>query len=284
MISARFATQNSFGRKKLRLPAKKIADYCKAVTALQDKADLTPEELKDLYNKIEADKELSKNEPHHTETDESEYQHLLDDLQREADERGWGKIDSDEFGKENVDSDNNGDSNSSVDPNNNDDSNSNNDLTAEQIRGLTQGDISKLTPEQAAAYLEKLGIKDGGVIKDANNISVLLLLEKAGIDVKIAQNTHESVSDQWIQGKISGVQQDKDGKISYSVDCTAHGSQKNKYNFVQKEKGSSKYTVTVKEFGQGVKLADPDTASVEYEYDSGAGHLKRNGYRFTTEL
>ena len=203
---------------------------------------------------------------------------------------------ADEFGKENVDSDNNGDSNSSVDPNNNgdsnssvdpnnnDDSNSNNDLTAAQIRGLTQGDISKLTPEQAAAYLEKLGIKDGGVIKDVNNISVLLLLEKAGIDVKIAQNTHESVSDQWIQGKISGVQQDKDGKISYSVDCTAHGSQKNKYNFVQKEKGSSKYTVTVKEFGQGVKLADPDTASVEYEYDSGAGHLKRNGYRFTTEL
>lgn len=38
MISARFATQNSFGRKKLRLPAKKIADYCER-TIKMDKKD-----------------------------------------------------------------------------------------------------------------------------------------------------------------------------------------------------------------------------------------------------
>ena len=267
----------------------KIAEYGEDVTALLgDKDNLTPAKLKELYNKIKADKDLSKNEPHHTTTDQKEYQHLLDDLQRAADAKGWGDIDSDDFGKENVDTNHNTDpvnNNGGADNNGNvNDSNNNNDLTADQIRGLTQEDISKLTPEQAAEYLKKLGIEDGGVIKDANNISVLLLLEKAGIDVKIAQNTHESVTDQWIQGKISGVQQDKDGKISYSVDCTAHGSQKNKYKFEQKEKDSPKYKVTVTEFGQGAKYAKNDVTSVEYEYDSASGHLKRYGYKFTTEL
>ena len=161
---------------------------------------------------------------------------------------------------------------------------SNGNLTADQIKGLTKDDISKLTPDQAKQLLEKLGITDGGVVKDANNISVLRLLEKAGIDVKLAQNTDTtSVIDQWIQGKISGVQEDKDGKISYSVDCTKHGSQKNKYNFVQKDKGSNTYTVTVKEFGQGAKYAKPGTTSVEYTYDASAGHLKRKGFKFTTE-
>ena len=272
----------------------KIADYGKDVTALQNKADLTPQELKELYNKIKADKELSKNEPHHATTDEAEYQHLLDDLKALAKAHNWGEdIESDDFGKK-TNPDDNTDPNNNTDPVNNNggaDNNgavngtgNNNDLTADQIRGLTRDDISKLTPEQAAEYLKKLGIENGGVIKDANNISVLLLLEKAGIDVKIAQNTHESVTDQWIQGKISGVQQDKDGKISYSVDCTAHGSQKNKYKFEQKEKDSPKYKVTVTEFGVGAKLAKNDVTSVEYEYDSASGHLKRNGYKFTTEL
>ncbi len=260
----------------------KIVDYGDKVNELLDKKDnLKPDELKTLYNQIKKSLEESKTEGHHDKTDPKDYENWLDVLKDIAERRGWGDIESEDFGKDVTQID---DENETETPENKTGSNPE-DLTVDQIKGLTNEEISKLTPEQAKALLEKLGIKDGGVIKDANNISVLLLLEKAGIDVKIAENTDTtSVTDHWIQGKISGVQQDKDGKISYSVDCTAHGSQKNKYNFNQKSKDSPLYTVTVKEFGEGARYAKDDVKSVEYEYDSASGHLKRNGYKFTTEL
>lgn len=269
----------------------KIVDFGDKVNDAIVNKDLKPEDLKTLYDQIKKAQEESKTEGHHDKTDPDDYQNWLDVLKNEAARRGWGDIESDTFGKDLIDPNNNTDTDpvdvtNSEDTGNTDNNNSDiNGLTPDQIRSLTKPDISKLTPEQATELLKELGIEDGGVIKDANNISVLLLLEKAGIDVKIAQNTDKtSVIDQWIQGKISGVQQDKDGKISYSVDCTKHGSQKNKYNFTQNEKGSNKYTVTVKEFGQGAKYAKAGVTSVEYTYDASKGHLTRNGYKFTTEL
>ena len=258
----------------------KIVDYGKKVNELRKKEDLQPAELKALYDQIKTSQEESRTEGHHDNTDPDDYQNWLNGLKDEAIKRGWGDIESEDFGK-GIDPE---DKNDEVETPENRTGNNPGDLTLEQIKSLTNPYIAGLTPEQAAEYLKKLGIEDGAVIKDANNISVLLLLEKAGIDVKIAQNTHESVTDQWIQGKISGVQQDKDGKISYSVDCTAHGSQKNKYKFEQKENDSPKYKVTVTEFGEGAKYANNDVTSVEYEYDSASGYLKRYGYKFTTEL
>ena len=276
----------------------KLAAHVESVkTLFADDEKLTPENLKELYNKIKADRKLSENEPHHKKTDLKEYDSLLGALNDKAKAKGWGDIGSDDYGKdiktpvvetpENKDKKDPSDTKGAITgseeklttPGGID------KLTAEQIRSLKQDEISKLSPEDAKKLLEKLGITEGEVIKDANNITVLLLLEKAGIDVKVAQNTDtESVTDQWIQGKISDVKVDKDGKISYTVDCAQNGSQKNKYNFVQQEKDSNKYIVTVKEFGEGAKYAKPDTKSVEYTYDASKGHLTRNGYKFTTGL
>lgn len=300
----------------------KLVDFGEKVNDAITNKDLKPNDLKTLYDQIKKAQNDSKTEGHHDKTDPNDYQNWLDVLKNEAARRGWGDIESADFGKTGTQPTpvTTPTQNQTPTPNPTPVQNQTpnptpavnpqgtqnqpvggagtaqeqisvngkpvniNDLTNDQIKGLTKDDISKLTPDQAKQLLEKLGITDGGVVKDVNNISVLRLLEKAGIDVKLAQNTDTtSVIDQWIQGKISGVQEDKDGKISYSVDCTKHGSQKNKYNFVQKDKGSNTYTVTVKEFGQGAKYAKPGTTSVEYTYDASAGHLKRKGFKFTTE-
>ncbi len=274
----------------------KLVDYGAKVNEILSKTDLTPKELKTLYNQIKDAQDKSRTEAHHKDTDPKDYQNWLDVLKGEASKRNWGDIESNDFGTAPINhtpstppSPHVVTTPSSVVENphketGNIEDNRTKDLTPEKIKGLSNEEISKLTPEEATEALKKLGIEDGGVIKDANNIKVLLLLEKAGIDVKIAQNTDTtSVIDQWIQGKISGVQY-KDGKISYSVDCTKHGSQKNKYNFVQKENGSNKYTITVKEFGKNAKYAKSDVISAEYTYDASKGYLTRNGYKFTTEL
>ena len=263
----------------------KLADHVASVkTLFADEQNLTPDTLKELYNKIKTDMESSKEEPHHTTTDLREYESLLNILNDKAKAKGWGEIESEDFGKSS--------SAATTDPAATDpaatpatpNEETLDNLTVDQINDLKKDDISKLTPDNAKKLLEKLGITEGEVIKDANNITVLLLLEKAGIDVKIAQNTDESVKDEWILGKISNVNVDEDGKISYLVDCSKNGTQKNKYKFAQQEKDSNKYTVTVKKFGEGTTYAKSDTKSVEYTYDATKGHLTRNGYKFTTEL
>ncbi len=305
----------------------KLANYTREITNLRAKEDLTPDELKNLYNRILADRKLSESDPNHKSTDLPEYDAMLQGLKNDGIARGWGDITTDEFGKKpngseddgNVDGADDTDGAGDVDGADDADDAGNagnvngggaadvvdngdpagnvsedeitvggkktkiDDMTPDQIKGISDSDIKNLTPEQAGKLLKKLGIEDGGVVKDANNITVLLLLEKAGIDVKFAENTHESVTDNWIQGKITNVKKDKDGKISYSVDCTKHGTQKNIYNFVQKEENSNTYKVTIKEMGEGVNYADQNVKEVEYTYDSSKGYLTRNGYKFTTK-
>ena len=79
---------------------RKLANHVESVkNLLGDAENLTPDKLKDLYNKIKADKELSQDEPNHKTTDNSEYNSLLDALKKKAEALGWGDIESSDFGK-----------------------------------------------------------------------------------------------------------------------------------------------------------------------------------------
>ena len=77
----------------------KLANYVGEITELKKKENLTPAELKDLYNRILADKKLSEEEPNHRTTDLKEYNALLEGLKNYGKERGWGDITTDDFGK-----------------------------------------------------------------------------------------------------------------------------------------------------------------------------------------
>ncbi len=78
----------------------KLADHVASVkTLFADEQNLTPDKLKELYNKIKTDMESSKDEPHHTTTDLKEYESLLNILNDKAKAKGWGEIESEDFGK-----------------------------------------------------------------------------------------------------------------------------------------------------------------------------------------
>ena len=77
----------------------KLVDYGKNVNDLIKNKDTKPADLKALYDKIKQSQTDSKTEKHHKATDPSDYQNWLDILKTEAEKRGWGDLDSDDFGK-----------------------------------------------------------------------------------------------------------------------------------------------------------------------------------------
>lgn len=114
--------------------------------------------------------------------------------------------------------------------NNGDNINSLQDLEA----NMTPDAINQLTPDKAKEILDKLGYIDAdGVGKMSANYKVLLLLQKAGVNVKCVQGTAD---DPLIAGKISNVQLDSaTNKVSYDVDASSYPSASYKYKYSFKQ-------------------------------------------------
>lgn len=104
----------------------------------------------------------------------------------------------------------------------------------QDLEKMSPEDIGKLTADKAKEILNNLGYIDAdGVGKMSANYKVLLLLQKAGINVKCVQGT---AADPLIAGKISNVQLDSTtNKVSYDVDASSYpnASYKYKYSFKQ---------------------------------------------------
>lgn len=281
----------------------KLIDFGKKVNAAQGNKNLTAKELKTLYDEIKAAQTASKDEAHHKKTDPSDYQNWLDNLKLLAKAKGWGDPESADFGK----TANNDDAAQDVGKKPADANDANvtnagkkpaaaanaddagkvtdtNNLTPEQILALTKDQIDKLTDAQAKDLLKKLGIEEDSPVKSDMliNRTALRLLAKAGIRVKVANNTNSLCTDNYIWGTISEVSDDEEQPISYKVNCNNDKSkQKNTYKFVQKAKGEKAFKVTVDQIASGVRLTNSSVTEVVYS-DTGDGYLKRDGRPFTT--
>ena len=106
-----------------------------------------------------------------------------------------------------------------------------------EVKNLTPAEISKITPEKAIEILAKIGIYDKNtkVAKMSLEYNVLLLLQKAEVDVKCATNPDSD--DKYIKGKISNVLKDDNGKLSYDIDCkgVSGATYGYKYSFKQQD-------------------------------------------------
>lgn len=75
----------------------KINGYDDNVYALENSESVQPKDVKALYDKIKKTKD-SEQDGNHKDTDTVAYDNLLRRLQSIADENGWGKLDSNDFG------------------------------------------------------------------------------------------------------------------------------------------------------------------------------------------
>ena len=113
------------------------------------------------------------------------------------------------------------------------------DLTADQIKGLTEDQINGLTPEQAKALLDKLGLLNDGKngVKATTNLAALRLVAKSGLPLSCGHNIaldNVKNSDPYINGKISDVKYDDttktitfiidDDNAKYKMSCKADDS------------------------------------------------------------
>lgn len=134
-----------------------------------------------------------------------------------------------------------------------------NDLTPDasgiaKIQGLTADELKNIPQAKAIEILEKLGFvgtENGQKIgKLSNNHKVLLLLMKSGLNVNV-ENRNAS-KDTWIKGPITRVAE-KDGVLSYDVDCAKTGSYGAKYTFTATDNTNTKYTCKIAD-ARGKKL------------------------------
>lgn len=293
----------------------KLVDFGKKVNAAQENKDLTAKELKALYDEIKAAQTASKDEAHHKETDPDDYQNWLDNLKLLSKAKGWGDPESPDFGKvpdtdsriETVDDeeitdnddihDNEGITDSDDVTDNDDGSDSNNTIkidgtnvpvgARDDILKLTKAQISKLTDAQAKDLLKKLGIEEESQVKanDLINRTVLRLLDKVKINVKLGQNLHQSATDHFIIGQISLIDDDDDSKpIKYTVDGTKYSgnTQKNVYTFTQTAANAKSFDVKFERSENGARLAKSDVQTVTYEAKENEEYLTRDGYKYTT--
>lgn len=101
------------------------------------------------------------------------------------------------------------------------------------LENLTPEQIDKLSAGDAKEILTNLGYLDSdGIGKMSANYKVLLLFQKAGVNVKCVQGTAQ---DPLIAGKISNVQLDGNNKVSYDIDASSYPKAKYGYKYSFKQ-------------------------------------------------
>ena len=160
----------------------------------------------------------------------------------------------------------------------------------DDIKGLSPDDLKNISADNAKKILENLGIKEGSELsgKVAKSYEALLLLQKAGISVKVAKNIDtktKTVDDPWIEGPIQDVRKNsQNGNVSYNVNCKncGCGQQGNIYHLYQESE--NKFKVGIKEFGKNISYDDPKVSSVEYTITDENKAMVRDGRRFTKDI
>ena len=157
------------------------------------------------------------------------------------------------------------------------------DLTADQIKGLTEDQINGLTPEQAKALLDKLGLLNDGKngVKATTNLAALRLVAKSGLPLSCGHNIaldNVKNSDPYINGKISDVKYDDttktitfiidDDNAKYKMSCKADDS---KYQIAEMVENKTHKYKSVK-IGTAYEIKEDDND--DYAVRNGAAAIK----------
>ena len=158
------------------------------------------------------------------------------------------------------------------------------DLTVDNLKKVTEPkELANIDENKAKDILTKLGyIDNNGTGKLSNIYGVLLLLEKSKVTVEVEHRS--ASSDQWIKGPISNVTKDKDGKLTYDVDCKGITGAvfEAKYRFTALANDNKTYKCEIVD-KNGKNIKADNTIVLEYQnekepilYKSGKPLVKNN--------